>query len=304
MRRACLLRPVALVLSFVLLLFSQTLRAQDAAIPAPPLFQHVMLIGASVSAGFCTDEFLGGRRTPEFRLANYLDEALPGDCQPVVSRASKTLFLSARGSLEKQISETIAAKPSLVLGLDSLFWFCYGSKMAPEQRLELFEFGLKQLDRLDMPLVVGDLPDARHAAGGILSPDEVAEPEVLAKCNERLKTWAADKPKVILFPFSAMMKAAVAGDELTLAGHHWEKGQTRKLLQHDLLHPSPLGLATITVAALDSAAATLSPAPPAGTYRKDLEAIATDAVRVGAKQSQEEAARRAKPEVPAEAPSH
>jgi hypothetical protein len=259
--------------------------------PAPELFQRVAIIGASVSAGFCTDEFVGGRRTPEFRLANYFNEALTCDHEPVVSRASKMLFLDARRSLEKQVGETLEAKPTLVVALDSLFWFCYGKDLTSPQRLELFEFGLKQLDRIPTPIIVGDLPDARHAAGGILSIAEVPEAEVLVKCNERLKAWASEKKNVTLFPFAAMMKAAVSSQPFTLGGRTWEAGKTRMLLQRDLLHPSHLGLATIAVATLDSASATVQPPVPQTFYRRDLESLTRDAVMAGVKQSQEASAR-------------
>ena len=267
-------------------------RAQDVA-SGPALFQRVTIIGASVSAGFCTDEFIGGRRTPEFRLANFFNEALTCRHQPVTSHASKTLFLDARNSLEKQVTEALKADPSLVVALDSLFWFCYGRNLTPPQRLELFEFGLKQLDRVSAPLIVGDLPDAKHAAGGILGFDEIPPAEVLAKSNERLKAWAAAKKNVTLFPFAAMMKAAVTGEPLALGGRTWEKGAARGLLQRDMLHPSHLGLAAVTVATLDTAGAAVEPPAPQSAYRRDLEALTKDAVQLGVKQS-EDAANRAK----------
>lgn len=270
--------------------FLSLARAEEAA-PGPALFQRITIIGASVSAGFCTDEFMGGRRTPEFRLANFFNEALTCDHQAVVSHASKMLFLDARGSLEKQVDVASKANPTLVVALDSLFWFCYGSDLTPPQRLELFEFGLKQLDRMSAPLIVGDLPDAKHAAGGILAVGEVPPADVLVKCNERLKAWAGEKENVILFPFAAMMKAAVSGEALTLGGRTWDPGKARTLLQRDLLHPSHLGLAAVTVATLDSAGAAAQPPAPQSAYRRDLESLTQDAVQVGVKQSQEAAVR-------------
>lgn len=291
----------ALTVSSLPCLLASLARAADEK-PAPPLFQRVAIVGASVSAGFCTDEFFGGKRTPEFRLVNFFNEALTCQHEPIVSRASKTLFLSARKSLEKQITDTIASKPSMVIGLDSLFWCCYGSNLSPEQRLELFEFGLTQLDRIEQRLIVGDLPDARHAIGKILSAEEVPPAEILAKCNERLKAWAATKKNITLFPFAAMMTAAVNGQALELGGRTWEKGSARTLLQHDLLHPSHLGLAAITVATLDAAGATVDPPIARTLYRRDLESLTTDSVQIGVKQSQEAEAKRkeeAKPVAPA-----
>jgi hypothetical protein len=193
--------------------------------------------------------------------------------------------------LEKQVNEALKADPTLVVALDSLFWFCYGKNLTPPQRIELFEFGLKQLDRMSAPLIVGDLPDAKHAAGGILAVEEIPPADVLVKCNERLKAWVGGKKNVTLFPFAAMMKAAVTGDALTLGGRTWEPGKARKLLQRDMLHPSHLGLAAVTVATLDTAGAAMEPPAPQSAYRRDLEALTQDAVKVGVKQSQDAADR-------------
>ncbi|RYD21372.1 MAG: hypothetical protein EOP88_11620 [Verrucomicrobiaceae bacterium] len=258
--------------------------------PTPPLFQRVAIIGASVSAGFCSDEFLGGPRTPEYRLANYFSEALTCDHEPIVSRADKTFFTRAKESLEQQITETLEAKPSLVIGLDSLFWCCYGSRLSPAQRLELFEFGLKQLDRIEQPLVVGDLPDARHSIGKILSAEQVPSPEVLMKCNGRLKEWAAGKKNVALFPFATMMSAAVSRQPLELGGRTWDKDLAGTLLQRDLLHPSPLGLSAIAVGTLDAIGTIAVPPIPQTLYHRDLDAVTKGAVALGVKQSQERAA--------------
>lgn len=264
--------------------------------PAPALYRKVFLIGASVSAGFCTDEALGGSRTPEFRFRNYLDAALTGAHEPVVSEASKLLFFDPGKSLGKQVEAANAAQPSLVLGLDALFWFCYGSGQTSDQRLAHFEEGLKLLEKIDLPLVVGDLPDASRAVGGILSQDEMPEPEILVRCNQRLKSWASGRPNVVLFPLAEMMKATGAGEEFTFAGRTWAKGKSGELLQGDHLHPSPAGLAALAVATLQAA----DPAAkaPAAAVRSDLDAIRDEAVAAGVKQAAEIAELRRRAESP------
>ena len=60
--------------------------------------------------------------------------------------------------------------------VDFLFWFGYGTVgidarriRTDEDRLAMLEFGLDLLDRIDVPIVVGDIPDM-SASGGVLMP--------------------------------------------------------------------------------------------------------------------------------------
>jgi hypothetical protein len=245
---------------------------------APALFQRVVLLGASVTAGFDMTEPLGGPKSLQYRFANFVDAALADMHQPVQTQASSLLFFKPEQIMEQQIAAVVAAKPSLVIGVDALFWFCYGPRMTPEQRLTRFEAGLSLLERIAAPLVVGDIPDASEAVGGMLSPDEMPDPRVLVKCNESLKAWAAARQNVAIIPLSRLMAAAFANTEITLGGTRWPKGKSGSLVRSDHLHPSRHGLAALAIEALD-AAATVSTSPPAReSICRELETVYTRAL--------------------------
>jgi hypothetical protein len=251
-----------------------------AAAPASPLFQRVVLLGASVTAGFDTTHPFGGPKTIQNRFSHFIESAIPGPHDPVATQANVLLFMKVREMMEKQIAATVAAKPTLVVGLDSLFWFCYGADMNPEQRVAKLDLGLHLLERIDAPLVVGDLPNASKAVGGILDKTEMPELATLAECNEKIKAWAAGRKNVVLFPLAEIMTQAQADDALSIGGLSWEKGKSRDLLQSDELHPSRRGLAALAIAALDAAAAANPPDPP-GSLCRDLETVYAAAVARG-----------------------
>ena len=239
--------------------------------PAPPLFQRIATLGASATSGFEESEPFGGPKTPQYRFANYLEAALVGAHEPVTTQASALLFLQAEAVMEKQVTDTIAAKPTLVIGLDALFWFCYGAGMSEAQRVARFEIGLKQLERIESPLVVGDIPDATAATGGMLGKEEMPVRETIARCNERLKAWAAGRKDVTIFPLAKLMAGAAANEEVVIAGTTWEKGKSGALIRKDHLHPSRHGLAALAIATLEAVA-------PASPFCRDLEKVYAAAI--------------------------
>ena len=229
--------------------------AQDS---APAIFQRIVMLGASATSGFDESEPLGGPKTPQYLFANYIEAALTGAHEPVATQASALLFLQTREIMEKQVAATVAAKPTLVIGLDAMFWFCYGAGMDAGQRTALFDAGLLLLERIDAPLIVGDIPDATKAVGGILGKAELPDPATIEQCNERLKTWAAGRKNVTVFPIARVMSAAAANEEVVLAGHTWEAGKSGALIRGDRLHPSRHALAALAIATLDSSGASLA----------------------------------------------
>ena len=252
--------------------------AQDA---APALFQRVVLLGASATAGFEESELMGGPKTAQYRFANYVEAALTTPHEPVATQASALLFFQPEAVMEKQVAATVAARPTLVIGLDALFWFCYGAGLTAEQRTARFEAGLRLLERLDAPLVIGDLPDAARAVGGMLSATDMPDAATLARCNERLAAWAAGRKNVAVFPLARLMAAAAANGEFTLSGLTWENGKSAALIRADHLHPSRHALAALAIATLDTAARTANPPLAPDTINRDLETVYAAAVARG-----------------------
>jgi hypothetical protein len=242
-------------LGFALLMLLMPLTAGSALAEAArtnSLWERIVMVGASVSAGFTAAEPLGGPNTPQFRLSRYVEAALLAPHQPVRNFANTFFFLQPESLGRRQVDNAREANPTLVLGVDFLFWFCYGEGATDEERLRRFETGLKLLESLSCLLIVGDLPDASAAVNGMLRPEQVPGTNALAAANRRLREWAADRPNVVLLQLSTFMQTALSNQALTIRGHTLPEGRTRALLQDDKLHSSPLGCAVLTVAALEA----------------------------------------------------
>jgi len=235
---------------------------------AKPPWGRIVMVGASASAGFTESEPLGGPTTPQYCLSRYVDAALLVPHEPVRNLAHAMFFVNAEAAGRYQIDQALNARPTLVIGVDFLFWFCYGDGPADKDRLQRFEKGLKLLEAVQCPLVVGDIPDASGAADSALDADQIPSSEAMSAANRRLKEWAARRPHVVIVSLSGFMRAALANQALTLHGHTLEEGKTRMLLQSDKLHPSPPGCAVLAVAVLD-AFESGRPAASAGEVRWD-----------------------------------
>jgi len=212
---------------------------------------RIVVIGASASAGFTEAEPLGGPNTPQFQLSRYLDAALLAPHEPVKNLANTFFFMQPLAAGRHQLQQALDAKPGLLIGLDFLFWFCYGPGTETE-RLERFEQGLKLLDPVTCPVVLGDMPDASAASNRMLSPEEIPGVETLAAANRRLKEWAAKRKQVTLVPLASFMRSATLGQALIIHGITVPEGKSRALLQPDRLHPSTLGAAVLALAIFDA----------------------------------------------------
>jgi hypothetical protein len=227
--------------------------ATCAAEPAASPWNRIVVIGASASAGFVLSEPFGGTNTLNCKLRFYLNAAITAPHAPLQDFSSALMFLSPVAFSQQQVEAAIAAKPTLVIGVDFLFWSCYGDGMTDAQRLQRFESGLKLLEKIPCALVVGDIPDASAATNtGIISADQVANASVRAAANTRLKQWAASRPHVAIVPLANFMSKVAANQAVTVHGQTFAAGKTRAFLQSDGLHPTPPGAALLTIGILDA----------------------------------------------------
>lgn len=225
--------------------------AQSSATNSP--WNRIVMIGASASAGFVFSEPFGGTNTAKCRLNYYLDAALKVPHEPVKNLANAMFFLMPEPAGRMQIEQAVKAQPSLVVGVDFLFWFCYGQGTNDAERAQRFDNGLKLLEALQCPVVLGYLPDASFATNtGIISPAQVPISTALAAANARLKAWASTRPQVVLVPLSDFMRTAMADQALTVHGLTLPAGKSRANLQDDLLHPTPRGAAWLALGILDA----------------------------------------------------
>lgn len=216
-------------------------------------WQRVVMIGASASAGFVLTEPFGGTNTTKCRLSHYVDAAITAPHAPVKNLASALVFMNPEAFEPVQIMEATNARPTLVIAVDFLFWFCYGEAGSDAERAARFERGLKLLDQLPCPLVVGDIPDASAATNtGIISDAQVPSEAARHAANQRLRAWAATHPNVVVVPLAEFMRATMANDAVKLHGKTLAAGKTRALIQEDELHPNPHGAAVLALGILDA----------------------------------------------------
>ena len=212
---------------------------------------RVVMVGASVTAGFTLSEPFGGDKTAQYDLSRYMEAALLMPHEPVRNLGNAMFFMQPESAAKLQIDQALKAKPTLVTGIDFLFWFCYGGECKDAERLQRFEKGLKLLEAIPCPLILGDIPDA-SAAVGILGDDEIPSAQVMTAANRRLKEWAATRPHVVILPLSDFMRAAASDSSFTIHNYKLPKGKTRVLLQEDKLHPTAGGCSVLALAILDA----------------------------------------------------
>jgi hypothetical protein len=235
-------------------------------------WDRIVMIGASMTAGFTITEPLGGTNTPHFRLSRYVDAAVASPHEKVRNLGFAGFFLQPGAMGKRQVDQAIKAQPTLLIGADFLFWFCYGQVRTNEDRLQRFETGLKLLQNISCPLLLGDIPDASAARGGILSAKEIPPPAIIDAANQRLRAWAASRTNVVIMPVASFMRAAMANQPITVRSQTWPEGSTREFLQDDKLHPSARGCALLALAMLDTFQSR-HPAPANGEIRWNIEEV-------------------------------
>jgi hypothetical protein len=220
----------------------------DATLP----WERVVVIGASASAGFMITEPFGGTNTLKCRLQYYLDAAFLVPHEPVRNLATAMFFLNPEGLGEQQVEAAVKAKPTLVVGVDFLFWYCYGDDLNDDGRKALFERGLKLLEQFQCPVIVGDIPDASYATNsGIISAAQVPSPAVLKGANARLQQWVAVHTNVTLVPLTRLMRAINSHQSLECHGQVLPYDVATPMIQEDHLHPTSRGAAWLALEILD-----------------------------------------------------
>ena len=257
---------------------------EEAASASTQAEKRVYVIGASLSAGFSLqafrsmapggdlralferetgrklDDFELGLRTKTLGLRSVLKGLDPKKQRRLTDRSNLMLFRSPVKLGESQLKR--AAKSSLVVGIDYLFWFAYGGppwllgkqtserdKVAHEAywRLEKLNKGLAFLDRYVVgkaPLILGDLPDMRGASGMLLTKRMIPSPYMLTHLNARIRAWAKARKDVFVYPISARLRQLKSEGGIGIVdGKQERRFASRHLMQLDNLHPNALGVA-------------------------------------------------------------
>lgn len=152
---------------------------------------------------------------------------------------------------EVLIDQLVAYEPSLVVAIDFLFWYAYGgtrNAADPAQyRTEKFERGLALLEKIEAPIILGNLPDMHKSIGVMLSAGQVPSVQTIHALNIRVKEWAKDKPNVFLVDSHRVVTNLMNDDRVQVFGHTWPAGSQSTLLQADMLHPTFEGTVGISL---------------------------------------------------------
>ena len=223
---------------------------------AKPL--RIAVIGASASAGFgCVmrEQRGDGDYALGFRLIDMIRLACPELEIVSTDMSSGFFFLAPVKNGATAATRAADFRPDCVIALDFLFWYCYGDdspnggRLTDEaERLEKLERGLKELERFDVPVLVGDLPDMSPAVGKMLSTAQMPEKATLAKANARFREWAKGRDNVRVVPLAEMQRQLMDERSLEIRGVRLESTKEQPLLQRDQLHPAPAGLAGLACA--------------------------------------------------------
>lgn len=215
----------------------------------PHPLQRVCVLGASVTHGL---DFNTG-------MGEVLEATLVREHDPVQTSANLLFFSDPVGKAEEQLAFAEENRATLIVGVDFLFWFAYGSRNAKDQRirddserLAKLEVGLKLLEDLDVPIVLGDFPDMSDSIGRQLHRLQVPQPETLKRLNARLHAWAKEREHVVLIPLADSIDRIRADEEVKLGRQTWPAGSSDLLLSDDRLHPTIEGMVAIANAVADA----------------------------------------------------
>lgn len=262
-----MVRP-SLLVALSLLSTCLGLGAQVETSPAPtttastPL--RIGVLGASVSDGFgcrLREAREDGNYEAEFGVASMLQLVCENRPLQIEDQASGLMFTDPKKRGGDAAAAVLKSKPQAVVALDYLFWYCYGKHGTtdqPEQaeaaRLAMFEQGLAELAKFEVPIVVGDIPDMSRAVGKMLGASQMPKLESIAAANARLAAWAKKHPNVRVVPLSKMIRQLHDEKVVEVAGKRFAATAEQPLLQRDDLHATPAGLAAIACVLVDELA--------------------------------------------------
>jgi hypothetical protein len=238
--------------------------------PAAPLLQRVVMMGASATYGFgatlkierpVVKDKITAVSNVAVNFGEVVEAMLRVPHDPVTTHANLYFFSNPMDIGPQLIQRAKLRKPTLVVALDFLFWFGYGDGnrehkpiASEDERLALLDEGLRLLEQLDCPIVVGDFGDMSKAVGGMLMPQQMPAPETLDRLNVRLREWCNTHPRVIVAPLAKIVEQMREDKGFTIGSRQWPAGSAASVLQRDELHPTVDGLIALAHLVADALA--------------------------------------------------
>ena len=233
-------------------------QAQDE--PGAVKRQRVVVIGASVSAGFedPTSRLEDGSVNRSFKLDQVLKKVWPREVARVYNAANLLMFQDPAGAGRRQVDLARKLKADLVIAIDFPFWFGYGFGGAAKpaevskRRMALQKKCLDLLDELECPILLGDYPDMRGASTKMLPRYMIPNGPTIKALNEQIHAYATKRKNVRLVPFAKYVKRAVSEPQTYPYGDKKIVFPKYYLLQSDRLHATRLGVVVVTTHVLSA----------------------------------------------------
>ena len=206
------------------------------------ILQRVAVTGASVTSGYGvrTQPIRGDLGAYPVNFKHIMEGMILVPHEEVGFFGDLMFFRNSRVIAESYIQQIIEFKPTLVIGIDFLFWFGYGPVPTGSNegtyRMHRLNFALGLLDTINAPIVIGDLPDVRESVGRMLSQSQVPDEQLLQMLNARIYSWAKQHGNVLILPANEYWRRMMQDEEITILGYTWPAGSRTKLLQRDMLH--------------------------------------------------------------------
>ena len=219
--------------------------------------ERVAMIGASGTAGFGAYFWRidDGRPVRDSSTLAGILRGASNETLVVSDLGTSQFFMNPAGIGRMAVDRAIASRPDLVVGIDFLFWFCYGT-VGPEarrmrtleDRLEMLDHGIAMLEEIverGIPLLIGDVPDMSAARGKVLAPSQVPDAESRRRLNRRILDWAAKHPEVEVFSLDRLQRLLDSDEPIVVSGTTIDERERPMMLQPDRLHPTVGGLVVI-----------------------------------------------------------
>jgi hypothetical protein len=210
------------------------------AVAPVPALERVVVIGASLSAGFGTAH----------TFAQVFGASLRARREAPFDLGDALLFSSPLAIGKRQVQAALDEDPTLLVAIDFLFWFGYGALDAEggaldseDERLGLLERGLALLAEFECPLVLGDFPDMSAAVGGMIAPSQMPAKATLPRLSARVREWAKARGRALVVPLSELVGELGREREVRIGRHLFPPDA--RLLQRDQLHPTRRGLVAV-----------------------------------------------------------
>jgi hypothetical protein len=206
------------------------------------ILDRVVVTGASITAGYgvITPPVKGDLGAYPVNMKHIMEGMITSKHEDVAYFGDLLFFKNTRANAKGFIEKIKEYKPTLVVGIDFLFWFGYGMPPkdvdVPAYRMKKLQFALELLEQLSVPVIVGNLPDVSGAVGKMLSANQVPTKETLQKLNERIRLWGKSHEHVTVIDACGLWSKAIRGEEIVLFEYTWPEGSQRTLLQGDMLH--------------------------------------------------------------------